>query len=150
MKKIVFVCLGNICRSPMAEAIMQRLLKDHHLEMNFQVDSRATSFEEIGNSVYPLAQKKLKEKGILDFHHQAQILKKEDYDYYDYIIGMEDSNIYDLMRIVGSDRDKKVRKLIENHDIKDPWYTRNFEIAYQEIEYGCQQLLESLIKREGE
>lgn len=150
MKKILFVCLGNICRSPMAEAIMKRLLKEYYLDMNFQVDSKATSFEEIGNPVYPPAQEKLEEKGILNFSHQAQVFRKEDYDNYDYIIGMEDSNIYALMRIVGSDKEKKIRKLIDYHDIADPWYTRDFEVAYQEIEYGCQQFLQELIKREGE
>ena len=134
----------------MAEAIMKRLLKEYYLDMNFQVDSKATSFEEIGNPVYPPAQEKLEEKGILNFSHQAQVFRKEDYDNYDYIIGMEDSNIYALMRIVGSDKEKKIRKLIDYHDIADPWYTRDFEVAYQEIEYGCQQFLQELIKREGE
>lgn len=134
----------------MAEAIMKKLLKEYHLEMNFQVDSKATSIEEIGNPVYPLAQKKLEEKGILNFSHQAHVFKKDDYDNYDYIIGMEGSNIYALMRIVSSDKEKKIRKLIDCHDIADPWYTRDFEVAYQEIEYGCQQFLQELIKREGE
>lgn len=134
----------------MAEAIMKELLKELNLELNFQVDSRATSFEEIGNPIYPLAQDKLREKGILDFSHQAQVFKKEDYVNYDYIIGMEDSNIYDLMHIIGSDKDKKIFKLIDNHNIKDPWYTRDFETTYQEIEYGCKAFLMELIKREGE
>lgn len=150
IKRIVFVCLGNICRSPMAEAIMKQLLKENNLEKSFQIDSMATSFEEAGNSVYPLAQDKLKEKGILNFTHQAKVFRKGNYDEYDYIVGMEDSNIYDLMRIVGGDKDHKIRKLIEQHNIKDPWYTRNFEVAYQEIKYGCQQFLKELIKREGE
>lgn len=150
MKKIVFVCLGNICRSPMAEAIMKEILKEYHLNKSFQVDSKATSFEEIGNPIYPLAQKKLKEKGIIGFSHQAQVFRKDDYNNYDYIIGMEDSNIDDLIWIVGSDKDKKIGKLIPKHNIKDPWYTRDFETAYQEIEYGCRQFLKELIKREGE
>lgn len=150
MIKIVFVCLGNICRSPMAEAIMKRLVREHHLESNFLIESRATSIEESGNSVYPLAQEKLREKGIIDFFHKSQGFDKEEYDFFDYIIGMDDSNIQSLIRIVGSDQNKKIRKLIPNHEIADPWYTRNFEVAYQEIQSGCELFLEELIKREGD
>ncbi len=134
----------------MAEAIMKKLLKEQKLEMIFQVDSMATSFEEVGNPIYPPAREKLKERGILAFTHQAKVFKKENYDEYDYIIGMEESNIYNLIRIVDADQEHKIRKLLGHHDIKDPWYTRDFETTYQEIEYGCRQLLEELIKREGE
>ncbi len=150
MIKIVFVCLGNICRSPMAEAIMKRLIQNQSPDSQFLIDSRATSIEELGNPIYPPAQQKLREKGIHDFTHKSQVFCKEEYDYYDYIIGMDDSNIRDLIHIVGSDPKKKICKLIENHNIADPWYTRNFEVAYQEIEQGCKAFLEKIIKREGE
>lgn len=134
----------------MAEAIMKRLVQEQHLNSEFLIESRATSIEELGNPVYPPAQQKLREKGITDFMHESQVFHKEEYDLYDYIIGMDDSNIRNLIRIVGSDPNKKISKLIANHDIADPWYTRNFEVAYQEIEQGCKTLLEKLTKREGE
>lgn len=155
MIKIVFVCLGNICRSPMAEAIMKKLVFESEIKEEFVIDSKATSTEELGNPIYPLAKKKLEEKGILYFSHNAQVFRKEDYDFYDYIIVMEDSNIRNLLYIVGNDDSKKIRKLIPNYDIDDPWYTRNFEKAYNDIYNGCQKLLKELMKqkktkREGE
>jgi len=129
MIKIVFVCLGNICRSPMAEAIMKELVFESEIKEEFFIDSKATSTEELGNPIYPLAKKKLEEKGILYFSHDAQVFRKEDYDFY--------------------------RKSIPNYDIDDPWYTRNFEKAYNDIYNGCQKLLKELMKqkktkREGE
>jgi len=150
MKKIVFVCLGNICRSPMAEAIMNQLLEESGLKSKFIIESRATSKEEEGNPIYPLAKEKLIEKGISNFSHYSQVFTKEKYEYYDYIIGMDDKNIHSLLQIVGNDWNKKIKKLHPNHNILDPWYTRDFETTYQEIEKGCRLLLEDLIKREGE
>ena len=107
MIKIVFVCLGNICRSPMAEAIMKELVFESEIKEEFFIDSKATSTEELGNPIYPLAKKKLEEKGILYFSHDAQVFRIEDYDFYDYIIVMEDSNIRNLLYIVGNDDSKK-------------------------------------------
>lgn len=131
----------------MAEAIMKHLLKEDHLDSKYEITSRATSSEESGNSIYPNAQQKLREKGILNFSHQSKVFIKEEYNKYDLIIGMEDKNIDSLLRITGSDPQKKIRKLIPNHNIADPWYTRNFELTYQEIEEGCKTLIEELEKK---
>lgn len=131
----------------MAEAIMKNLLKEYHLELQYEIESRATSNEEVNNPIYPNAQQKLREKGILDFTHYAQTFEKEDYDKFDLIIGMEDTNIYKLLDIVKSDPQKKIRKLIPNHNIADPWYTRDFEISFQEIKKGCEALIIELEKK---
>lgn len=129
----------------MAEAIMKKMVSDMGLSKQFLIDSKATSNEELGNPVYPLAKRKLEEKGIYNFSHQSQVFQKEDYDFYDYVIVMEDSNIRNLLYIIHSDPLLKVRKLIPDYNIDDPWYTRDFETAYDDIYYGCQKLLEELI-----
>lgn len=149
MIRIVFVCLGNICRSPMAEAIMKKMVSDMGISKQFLIDSKATSTEELGNPIYPLAKKKLEEKGIYNFSHQAQVFQNEDYDFYDYVIVMEDSNIRNLMYIIGNDSLLKIHKLIPDYNIDDPWYTRDFENTYNDICYGCSQLLEKIIKQEN-
>lgn len=150
MKKICFVCLGNICRSPMAEFIMKDLLIKNNLIDDFLVESRATSYEEYGNSIYPKAKDKLIEKGIA-FNHQkkATPLVKDDYKKYDYIIAMEDRNIKDISYIFGESMAKVYRLLdFSNNprDISDPWYTNDFEKAYQDILEGCLFFLAFLTK----
>ena len=146
MKKILFVCYGNICRSPMAEAIMLHLLKERHLETNFYVESAATSSEELGSDIYYLAKQKLIEKGILFAPRRARQLRVDDYDEFDYIIGMEMHNIYDIKDIIGVDHNNKVVRLLDYtdkpRDISDPWYSGKFEEVYNDIYDGCVALLD--------
>ncbi len=139
MIKILFVCHGNICRSPMAEFILKKLVKDKGIERNFEIDSCATSTEEIGNDIYPPAKSCLNAHGIPFVRHYARQITKDDLLYYDYIIAMEDYNLSNLKRIVG-DSDKY--SLLKNYtdtpgDIFDPWYSGDFETAYKEIMAGC-------------
>lgn len=149
MKKILFICHGNICRSPMAEFVMKDLVSKAGLAGRFTIASAATSREEIGNPVHPGTRKKLSESGILTDGKYAIQLKKEDYRQYDYLIGMDSWNIKNILRIVGSDPEKKVYKLLdfalEHGDIADPWYTGDFETTYQEVVSGCTGLLKQIV-----
>lgn len=146
MIKVMFVCLGNICRSPMAEFVLKDLVKKAGFEKEFLIKSSATSYEEIGNDIHYGTKDKLTEMNIPFERRRATKLEKSDYDKYDYIIGMEDSNIRNIKRIVGEDTENKVCKLLDftdtPKDIADPWYTGNFEITYQEISKGCKAFLE--------
>ena len=152
MKKIMFVCHGNICRSPMAEFIFKKMLNEKGISENFVVCSSATSTEEIwgdrGNPVYPLAKKELLKHGITCEGKTAVQLKKSDYDKYDYFIAMDSMNVRNIMRIFGSDKEGKVSKLLDHTDRKgdvaDPWYSDRFDIAYNDILRGCEALLEKL------
>lgn len=153
MVKICFVCLGNICRSPMAEFIMKDLIIKENLINSCYITSRATSYEEIGNGIYYKTKNKLEEKNInFDNLKKAKRLEKEDYDKYDYIIGMETSNINSIKKIMEGDFDKKVYRLLDftnnPRDIADPWYTDNFDKTYEDILEGCISLL-NYIKKEG-
>lgn len=139
MKRICFVCLGNICRSPMAEFIMKEKIKKLGIEDLFIIESRATSNEEEGNALYPPVKELLNEKGISFSHHEAKQLKKEEEDYFDYFIGMDEENIKNIKRIISDE--SKIKKLL-SRDILDPWYTRDFEKAYQDIQEGIDKLLE--------
>ncbi len=150
MKKILFVCLGNICRSPMAEFIMKDLVKKAGLEREFVIDSRATSTEETGNPIHHGTMGIFRKYQIPCTGHRAQQMTKWDYDTYDYLIGMDQSNIRGMMRIAGGDPEKKIYKLMEftdsGRDVADPWYTGDFEATYRDVSEGCRAFLEKLMK----
>ena len=133
MIKILFVCHGNICRSPMAEFIMKDIVRKHHREKEFEIRSAATSTEEIGNSVYPPARKKLLEHGIRCDGKTARQMTIEDYHYYDMLIVMDNNNMRNIKRIIPNDFDSKISMLLDYTDskgaISDPWYTRDFDRA---------------------
>ena len=150
MIKILFVCLGNICRSPMAEFVMKGLVKKAGLASQFHIESAATSREEIGNPVYPPARRKLAEHGISCGGHAARQLTKRDYDEYDLLIGMDSANLRNMHRICGDDPDGKLRLLMDYTDrpgdVADPWYTGDFEATWQDVLAGCQGLLHELME----
>ena len=150
MIKIMFVCLGNICRSPMAEFVFKDLVKKEKLENHFIINSAATSNEEYGNPVHPGTRKKLKEHNISTTGKTAVQLQPSDYDQYDFIIAMENANIKGIMRIIGTDPEHKVTTLLSftNHprDIADPWYTGDFNQTFDDIYEGCTALLTYLKK----
>lgn len=151
MIRIMFVCHGNICRSPMAEFIMKKLVADSGLQDNFHIVSSATSNEEIwngiGNPVYSPAVCELRKHGISCDGKTAVQLKKSDYDKYDYFIGMDSANIRNMKKILKND--DKIYKLLtfagRSDDVADPWYTRDFATTYRDIYSGCRGLLNSLI-----
>lgn len=149
MTKILFVCHGNICRSPMAEFMMKKIVAEAGRENDFYIESAATTREEIGNDIYPPAKRKLNEKRIPFSHRAARQLTRRDYDNFDYIIGMDRENLYDMRYICGGDPDKKISLLLDWTDRKgsnvaDPWYTGNFDIAFDDIDEGCKNLLRQL------
>lgn len=145
MYKILFICLGNICRSPMAEFLLKDMVKKRGIADNFYIASAATSSYEIGNSVHHGTRTKLAEYGISVSGKTAVQLTKADYDKYDYLIGMDSGNIRDILRIIGSDPQRKVYKLLQfagsDRNIADPWYTGNFDATYDDIYEGCNALL---------
>lgn len=148
MIKILFVCLGNICRSPMAEFVMKDLVRQAGKENCFEIASAATSREEYGNPVYPPARRKLAEHGIACAGKTARTLTKEDYAHYDLLVGMDESNRRNMRRICGGDPEGKIHLLMEYTsrpgEVADPWYTGNFEATWQDVLEGCQGLLEQL------
>lgn len=145
MKRILFVCHGNICRSPMAEFIMKKLVKDAGMEDEYEIASAATSTEEIGNSVYPPARRKLAEHGIRCDGKTARQLTRRDYDRYDLLVGMDDANIWNMNRICGGDPEGKIVKLL-SRDVADPWYTDNFDATWDDCLEGCKSLLKLKVK----
>ena len=155
MIRVLFVCLGNICRSPMAEFIMKSIVSERSLSDRFYIAS-ATSTEEIwngvGNPVYPPAKRELAKHGISCEGKRAVQITKADYGKYDYILGMEERNIRNILRIVGKDPEHKVKLLLDysDHprDIADPWYTGNFESTYRDVVEGCEGFL-LYLEREG-
>ena len=148
MTKILFICLGNICRSPMAEFVMKDLVKKTGLASQFHIESAATSREEIGNSVYPPARRKLAEHGISCERHAACQLTAQDYEEYDLLIGMEGANLKNMQRICGGDPAGKMHRLLDYTDrpgdVADPWYTGDFEATWRDVSTGCQGLLASI------
>ncbi len=148
MIKVMFVCLGNICRSPMAEFVLKDMVKKQGLEKEFYIKSSATSSEEIGNDIHYGTRDKLIQKEIAFTKRKAVKLRAEDYKKYDYIIGMEKSNVINIKRIVGEDVDYKIYRLLDfsdtPRDIADPWYTGNFENTFNDIIEGCNVFLKYL------
>ena len=149
MIKIMFVCHGNICRSPMAEFIMKKIVKDNNMENLFHIESSATSTEEIGNPVYPPAGRILAEHGISCSGKFARLMTFADYKNFDYIIAMDYNNLRNIDRIIGSDTDNKVHLLMyytgNQRSVSDPWYTRDFQTAYDDINEGCKALFSHII-----
>ena len=148
MIKILFICHGNICRSPMAEFVMKDMTARLGLEGESHIESAATSTEEIGNPVYPPARAKLAEHGIGCAGKTARQLTRADYNKYDLLIGMDSANIRNMTRICGGDHDGKIRLLLDyigqHRDVADPWYTRDFEATWQDVLAGCTALLQQL------
>lgn len=148
MIKILFICHGNICRSPMAEYVLRDMAGKAGYGGRIITASSATSTEEIGNPVHRGTREKLKQHGISVAGKTAVQLKKSDYTKYDYLIGMDSRNISNMERMVGGDPDKKIYKLLEfagqDRDIADPWYTGNFDETYDDIREGCEGLMRFL------
>ena len=148
MPKILFVCHGNICRSPMAEFVMKRLVEEAGRTDEFEIASAATSTEEIGNPVYPPARRKLAEHGISCAGKTARQLRRSDYDHYDLLIGMDQYNLRNMQRMCGGDPDGKIHLLLDYTDrpgdVADPWYTDNFDATWRDCLEGCTGLLETI------
>ena len=147
-KRLLFVCHGNICRSPMAEMVMKRLVREAGRSEQFEIASAATSTEEIGNPVYPPARRKLAEHGISCDGKTARQITREDYLYYDVIIAMDGNNLRNLRRLLGEDTEHKISLLMDYTnrpgDVADPWYTGDFEATWRDVLEGCQGLLAAL------
>ena len=148
MKRIMFVCYGNICRSPMAEFIFRRLVADRGLGDRYECASSATSREEIGNPVYPPARLELSKHGIDPRGKVAVQLRRADLDKYDIFIGMDDDNIYDMRHILGREAEGRIYKMMSfvgsDADVADPWYYGGFDTTYRDCLLGCEALLEKL------
>lgn len=143
--KILFVCLGNICRSPMAEFVMKDIVEKERLSHEFEIASAATSTYEIGNPVYPPARQKLAEHGISCAGKTSRQITKKDYEYYDYIVAMDQSNIRNLKTMLGDDKQGKISLLMDYTsrpaDVADPWYTGDFQATWEDVNEGCKELL---------
>ena len=150
MTKILFICHGNICRSPMAEFVMKDLAAKAGKRGAFEIASAAVSREELGNPVYPPAKRKLLEHGIRCDGHAARQMTRADYDKFDYIIGMDSENMSEMRKIFGGDPEGKLRLLLDftdkPTDIADPWYTGDFETTYRDISLGCTAFLDKVSK----
>ena len=148
MKKVLFICHGNICRSPMAEYILKDMVRKNGLEDKFYIESAATSYEEIGNPVYPPARAELAKHGIGCRGHAARKLVKADFEEFDYLIAMEEYNLRNIRREFGEALAKKVSLLLDYTDmpgdIDDPWYTGSFDVTYNEIVMGCEGFLATI------
>ena len=149
MLRILFVCHGNICRSPMAEFVLKDMVKQEGREKDFLIESAATSTEEIGNSVYPPARKKLAEHGIGCEGKTARQMRASDYRRFDLLIGMDRANLRNMQRICGGDPDGKIHLLLDYTgrpgDVADPWYTGDFEATWCDVEEGCRGLLSAIL-----
>lgn len=151
MIKILFICHGNICRSPMAEFIFKDMVSKAGLLDQFEIVSAATSREEIGNPVHPGTRRILDSLGISSRGKCAVQTTKKEYAYYDYIIGMDSWNVRNMLRIYGGDPDEKIYKLLDftgsSGDVADPWYTGDFDATYRDVYAGCTALLDDVIKK---
>lgn len=151
MIKVLFICHGNICRSPMAEYVMKDMVRKAGCEAEFEIASAATSREEIGNDIHRGTKAKLREQGIAFEKRQARQVTKKDYEEFDYLILMDRENKRGLSRIISADPYNKVHMLLsfagKDRDIADPWYTGNFDETYDDVVTGCQAFLQSLAKQ---
>ena len=147
---ILFVCHGNICRSPMAEFVMKDLVLKAGLSADFHIASAATSTEEIGNPVYPPARRKLAEHDLTCSGKTARQITADDYRRYDLLVGMDEWNIRNMQRFYGGDPEGKIRRLLDYTDrpgdVADPWYTDDFETTWRDVLRGCSALLEAVTK----
>ncbi len=148
MTRIMFICHGNICRSPMAEFIMKDLVRQGGCEDDFEIASCAVSKEELGNGIYPPAKAELERRGIPYGRHTSVQLTRADYDKYDLFIVMDKSNLRYASDILGGDPENKLCRLMQyaklDKDVSDPWYSRRFDIAFDDIMQGCKGLLKEL------
>ena len=149
MIKVLFICHGNICRSTMAESVLTHMVKEQHIDHLFEIDSAATSREEIGNGVHYGTRNILSEAGIPVIPHRARQMTRDDYLYFDYLIGMDSANIRNMERIAGGfDSAKKIFKLLDftnkSRDVADPWYTGDFEATYRDVIEGLEGFLKYL------
>ena len=146
--RILFICHGNICRSPMAELILKDMVEKAGIADNFEIASAATSTEEIGNDIYPPAKRILTQKGIKFNSRQARQITRKDYDYYDFIIAMDENNLRNLKRMLGEDTEHKISLMMDyagkHRDVADPWYTGDFETTFRDLAEGCEALLKTL------
>lgn len=147
--RVLFICLGNICRSPMAEFVMKDIVKKRGLEDKFYIESAATSAYEIGNDMYPPAKAKLREEGVAFSRRGARQISYADYDEFDYLIGMDENNRRDIKRAMKGDPEGKVSLLLDFTEhpapISDPWYTGDFETTYQEVVRGINAFLDEIV-----
>ena len=151
MLKILFICHGNICRSPMAEFVMKKMLEEAGLQDKVWVESAATSREELGNPVYPPVRRLLAAEGIDCSGKTARQMSAADYEYYDFLIGMDDANLRNMQRICGGDPEHKLSLLLDYSDrpgaIADPWYSGDFDATRRDVQRGCSGLLQYLLPR---
>ena len=151
MIRVLFVCHGNICRSPMAEYVLKYKATELGLQGEIEVASAATSYEEIGNDIYPPAKETLKQHGIPFTRRQARRMVERDYADYDYLLGMDRYNVQNMKRICGHEDDRKIKRLLDftdlPRDISDPWYTGDFEQTYRDICEGLEGFLKYLSER---
>ena len=148
MIKVLLVCHGNICRSTLAQSLFTHMLKERGIEDRFEIDSAATSTEEIGNPPHYGTVRKLKEEGIPLVPHRARRMTQRDYEYFDYLIGMDSANIRNMARIAEGDPDRKIYKMLEfaqsAADVADPWYTGDFDATYRDVRAGLEGFLHHL------
>ncbi|MBR4907968.1 MAG: low molecular weight phosphotyrosine protein phosphatase [Acidaminococcaceae bacterium] len=146
MIKILFVCHGNICRSPMAEFVMKDLVRKAGREEQFIIASKAARRDELGHDTHYGTKAKLRQMGVPFEKRKAALLSKSDYDAYDYLIAMDRENVSDMLRLFGGDPEKKIHMLLEfaslKREVADPWYTGNFDETYEDVLMGCKGLLE--------
>lgn len=151
MIKVLFVCHGNICRSPMAEFVMKDLVRKAGLENRFVIESKAARRDELGNDTHYGTRAKLRQMGIPFAKRRATLLSKADYAAYDYLVAMDAENVHDMLRLFGGDPNGKIYKLLrfadEDRDVADPWYTGNFDETYEDVLKGCTALLRMIGKK---
>ena len=141
MHRILFVCHGNICRSPMAEIVLRSMAEQRGISDRFEIDSAATSMEEYGHTIYPPARAVLLENGYPCPMHRARLITKEDYRHFDRIYIMDERNRQNILRLLGGDPDKKIEKLLRDRDVEDPYYSDRYDLVMRDIKEGCKRIL---------